>query len=333
MFNLQKFNPNTTLKKKLQSKHKFVFNKEFKDLNNIIASMPGNVYWKNKDGVYLGCNNNLAKVLNLTSLQDIIGKRLDDIIENKYANTTIEYNEIMKQDTTMTIEEPGLDIHSKPAVYLSQKMPLHNDKGKIIGLIGVSFDITKQKLITEKSAKKKNKISFPNFNSRTKSPFSGILGFTRILEINESDHEKRAMLNYFAESGEEFLALISEVIDSHCHDKLANKWNLKNILLVESDLILGKFIKIILQEQFGCHVDIVETGQEALCLTNTHNYNLIILNTELTGDNGFEITKKIRTQRPYNRKVIIIGLSEDIKESDYLLADHCHMNKILVKPW
>ena len=44
-------------------------------LKEIIALMPGNVFWKNKDGVYLGCNNTLAKFLGFKSPDEIIGKR------------------------------------------------------------------------------------------------------------------------------------------------------------------------------------------------------------------------------------------------------------------
>ena len=42
-------------------------------LENIIALSPGNLYWKDRNGVYLGCNNNMAKMVGLAR-QEVIGK-------------------------------------------------------------------------------------------------------------------------------------------------------------------------------------------------------------------------------------------------------------------
>ncbi len=42
-------------------------------LDNIIASMPGWVYWKNKQGQFLGCNEALAESLGVAK-EEIIGR-------------------------------------------------------------------------------------------------------------------------------------------------------------------------------------------------------------------------------------------------------------------
>lgn len=44
-------------------------------LKTIIDNLPGYVYWKDVDSVYMGCNQNLAKLLGLKSSFDIIGMR------------------------------------------------------------------------------------------------------------------------------------------------------------------------------------------------------------------------------------------------------------------
>ena len=48
-------------------------------LESIIACMPGNVYWIDKNCIYLGCNNNVAKILHLKNPAEVIGLTYDDI--------------------------------------------------------------------------------------------------------------------------------------------------------------------------------------------------------------------------------------------------------------
>ena len=43
-------------------------------MKNIMAEMPGHVYWKDVNGIYLGCNNRQAQSLGFKAGSDIIGK-------------------------------------------------------------------------------------------------------------------------------------------------------------------------------------------------------------------------------------------------------------------
>ena len=49
-------------------------------LSQIIAKLPGNVYWKNKEGIYLGCNENCWRLLGFQSSNEIVGKNIFDIL-------------------------------------------------------------------------------------------------------------------------------------------------------------------------------------------------------------------------------------------------------------
>src|SRR4051812_19290949 len=56
------------------------------DLESLIALMPGHVYWKNDEGVYLGCNNLQSDSLGLISRHDIIGKTDYDLSPKEVAD-------------------------------------------------------------------------------------------------------------------------------------------------------------------------------------------------------------------------------------------------------
>ena len=42
-------------------------------LGILILESPGHLYWKDKDGKYLGCNANMAKSIGLKSPKEIVG--------------------------------------------------------------------------------------------------------------------------------------------------------------------------------------------------------------------------------------------------------------------
>ena len=43
-------------------------------LKNITHALPGFIFWKDQNSVYLGCNLNYAKLVGLHSCEEIIGK-------------------------------------------------------------------------------------------------------------------------------------------------------------------------------------------------------------------------------------------------------------------
>ncbi|MFN7096776.1 MAG: ATP-binding protein [Gammaproteobacteria bacterium] len=122
-------------------------NQELEDklamLDNIIAIMPGYVYWMNKDGVYLGCNDNEAIAVGLKSRKDIVGKRNIDIPGFWVPEKLDPVNKkVMEQGEAILLEEPAVLSDGTRATFLSNKAPLRNSKNEIVGLIGISLNIT-----------------------------------------------------------------------------------------------------------------------------------------------------------------------------------------------
>lgn len=123
------------------------------NLDAIIALMPGNIYWMDKNSVYLGCNDNVANMLGLSSRREIIGKRFDDIVKlarwNEEQAKVFKINDIEVMATgqaKLNLEDPPvIDKDGNVIYYLTSRVPTYDEKGEVSGVIGISIDITERK--------------------------------------------------------------------------------------------------------------------------------------------------------------------------------------------
>jgi PAS domain S-box-containing protein len=134
-----------------------MFDSDIKILNLLFKIMPF-VFWKGRDGRYLGGNDNQAHAFGFSSPDDFIGKTIFEIIEDQDLAKIIENNDnkIMNSGVGITIEETFM-THTGKKVYLTQKNPILDDNKKVIGLIGFAMDITdikaKQQQVEEANRK------------------------------------------------------------------------------------------------------------------------------------------------------------------------------------
>lgn len=197
---------------------------EFFSLKKIIALMPGNVFWKNRNGVYFGCNNNVAKFFQLNTPDDIIGKRNQDIMPKDVADALdIADLKIMQDGRAHFFEEKGIDKNGRPAIFYSQKSPLFDENGNVIGLLGIAIDITERKKMEEElriakeqaEASDKAKSQFMAvINHELRTPLTGIIGLVNLLKKRNLSREERFHTIHDLENcTDHLLNLVNDVLD------------------------------------------------------------------------------------------------------------------------
>lgn len=124
------------------------------NLESVIACMPGSVYWKDRNGVYLGCNDKLVEMLGLQSRQEVIGKTDFDLAPLAFGYEVARSfrsvdQEIMDSGVPkLAFEEPPFSLADGSVIHqLDHKVPLHDGEGNIIGIVGIGIDITDRKHI------------------------------------------------------------------------------------------------------------------------------------------------------------------------------------------
>lgn len=150
----EKNNMNTesdVLRAKLAEQEKRI--NELKDnifyLNSIIKRLPGSVFWKDTNGVYLGCNDFVQK--EMAGVENIIGKTDYDLPWREQADYIRSQDKqvIEKGEAITGIDESPMLISGEKRIFRATKAPLKNEEGKIVGIIGISYDVT-----AEEEAKK-----------------------------------------------------------------------------------------------------------------------------------------------------------------------------------
>ncbi|WP_131777789.1 PAS domain-containing sensor histidine kinase [Legionella fairfieldensis] len=189
---------------------------------NITTNLPGHVYWKDREGHYLGCNLLQARDLNFQRIEEMIGKTDYDLSPKEKADAIRAIDEqIMGEAKSIEIEEVVVK-EGKNVTVLSQKSPLYDKDNQIVGVLGISFDISERKAMEEalhqskREAEKANhaKAEFlRNMEHQLRTPFSGIYSLVELLAESETNPERKEMLTLTCQSAKEFLDLLNNIID------------------------------------------------------------------------------------------------------------------------
>ncbi len=166
-------------------------------IKNIIENLPQYVYWKDKNLVYQGCNNLVAQYLGLKSPFEIVGKTDNDFHwDEARVNFLHQIDKaILQEGITNSVEDTIPKEDGSTRVMLSSKAPLRNESNDIVGILGISFDITDRKNMEEELRQAKiaaevasqAKSEFiANMSHDIRTPLTGILGLIQEI-INIAD--------------------------------------------------------------------------------------------------------------------------------------------------
>jgi len=208
------------------NKKKIVFNSKDKEiylLKNVISKLPGHIYWKNANGVYLGSNEGNVISAGLASPDYIIGKTDYDMPWQNEADSFRKIDlKVMKTGNPYVQEETGTLHNGTQMTVLSQKVPLRDEKGNIIGIIGNSVDITDLKRVQVALQEAKEKAEQANqaksnflatVSHELRTPLTGILGMAQVLNNERLTLTQREQLNIILRSGNHLLNLIDDILD------------------------------------------------------------------------------------------------------------------------
>jgi PAS domain S-box-containing protein len=203
----------------------------------VLDTIPARVFWKDRDLVYLGCNQSFARDTGLPSPEEVIGK-------NDYQIGWADYTEEYQADDRAVIdtgtaklnyEEAAINAEGRKFWVSTSKIPLRDPEGRIRGVLGTYEDITERKQAEEEirslnadleqrvaqrtaqleAANKELEAFGFSVSHDLRAPLRAIDGFTRILEEDYGkslDEEGRHLCTVVRENTRHMNELIDDLL-------------------------------------------------------------------------------------------------------------------------
>jgi PAS domain S-box-containing protein len=121
-------------------------------LQNILDTSPSIICWKDRTSRFLGCNSAYARLFGLSKPEDIIGKTDWDIPgspEQKELYLAADRRIMDSGQPEYHIIENGQDANGNLIWFDTNKLPLRNAAGEVIGILVTIQDITAQKTVQD----------------------------------------------------------------------------------------------------------------------------------------------------------------------------------------
>ncbi|MFQ4141598.1 PAS domain-containing protein [Chlorogloeopsis sp. ULAP02] len=169
-------------------------------LNVINESAPTPIFVKDRQGHIIYANPATLEVLGKTA-EEVIGYRDCDLYPNPKDAARVMENDrrIMESGHTEVVEESPDGVRT----FIAMKAPYRNEAGEVIGLIGISNDITErvqlererervlqQEQAAREAAEQANRIKdefLAVLSHELRSPLNPILGWSRLLQTRQFD--------------------------------------------------------------------------------------------------------------------------------------------------
>lgn len=204
-----------------------------KMLEIIVDNLPIPIFYKDKHGVYLYCNEAFDELIELDR-DNIIGKKdydlnIDEERVKMYKNAD---NKVIKHKVT-TVDELYVERKSGDKYIEITKVPLWDYRKKVIGVIGIVIDLT-QKKATEIELEKLRLDFFSNLTHEFRTPLNLIFSSVQLIDQSISNIKKgdvNVLIRYLRiieQNGMRLLKLVNNLIDSTRIDSGCLDYNPQN---------------------------------------------------------------------------------------------------------
>lgn len=295
-------------------------------LQKVIEKIPGNIWWKDKNLVYRGCNERTLEVLGLSSHHEVIGKTDHELWDKAIADQLKAADiRVLESGSTTNHEETLIAHDGKPLLISTNRSPLYDTQNNIMGIVGASMCVAEPKQNVEERLQQAKELTdsagqlkaefIHNMEHDIRTPFNGIWMLASMLESQETDPEKKEALADISMCAKELLDYCNSILDfakveAGVAPILAKKFDLQvlvnKIVIMETPPAKNK--GVVLKTEFAEDVPKVVIGDQ-------HRVERVLINlasnaVKFTQEGFVKIAVKV-VKRESDKRVIIRLIVED----------------------
>ncbi|MDB5291469.1 MAG: Chemotaxis protein methyltransferase CheR [Phycisphaerales bacterium] len=180
------------------------------------------VFVKDKAGKYLLFNEAAARYVG-RPVQEVLGKDDTELFDAKSARFVMDRDRRTMESGRATTVEERLTAAGVTRTYLATKAPYRDGQGNIIGVIGISQEITElkkaQELRAAKEAAEAANRAKDNFlatiSHELRTPLGGVLLWSKMLRAGQlGEGQKQAALDKIVQCAEDQSRLVNDLLDA-----------------------------------------------------------------------------------------------------------------------
>jgi PAS domain S-box-containing protein len=207
-------------------------------LDAFLEFIPDDVYFKDMDSRIVRVSKAMARSCGLDDPTQAVGKTDFDFFPEHLARQKFEDEQAIIQTGIPLLEkeEQSPVADGTRAWVLTNKVPLRDGSGKIVGTMGISHDITARKQTAEELARKADELArtnteleelaqaahaaslakgefLANMSHEIRTPLNGIIGMTDLTLETQLTSEQRDYLQTVKLSADSLLTVINDILD------------------------------------------------------------------------------------------------------------------------
>jgi PAS domain S-box-containing protein len=193
-------------------------------LRTLMDHLPDHIFIKDRQSRFVTANAAVLRTLGVSDLADVVGKTDFDFFSRELAGPYYadEQAIVLSGRPLVNREELLVDHEGRRKWLLTTKVPLRDRDGAVVGLVGVSHDITERRRAEEalrqaqeaaEAASRAKSEFLANMSHEIRTPMNGILGMTELLLDTNPTAEQREYLELVKTSAESLLTVINDILD------------------------------------------------------------------------------------------------------------------------
>lgn len=200
----------------------FLSSSSLKLFEQVFNDLPTRVYWRDNQLNLLGGNHAFCKDIDVDD-DELSGKRDDDI--RLLAKTRILFErdqQTLSNQHPSCNEEIELELSSGQRWVEHSSVPLYDEDGRVMGILGSYYDISSIKSVAEQMERAKETAEqanqakgefLANMSHEIRTPINAIVGMANLCLKTELNQKQKRYLKVIDSSSQALLGVINDILD------------------------------------------------------------------------------------------------------------------------